>query len=123
MAFTLKALPEHHAPTSDHLAKAAGFSPHADVAAEPFERYERERLARYITRPALAESRLSLTTNGLVRYALPYRDGTTHLCFEPIDFIARLAALIPKPSTSHATTASLHPTAAIVPQRLPKPPS
>lgn len=27
----------------------------------------------------------------------PYRDGTTHVIFEPLDFIAKLAALIPKP--------------------------
>ena len=26
-----------------------------------------------------------------------YRDGTTHVIFEPLDFIARLAALVPKP--------------------------
>jgi hypothetical protein len=34
-----------------------------------------------------------------VRYALktPYRDGTTHVIFEAEDFIARLAALVPKP--------------------------
>jgi hypothetical protein len=33
-----------------------------------------------------------------VRYQLktPYRDGTTHVLFEPLDFIARLAALVPK---------------------------
>jgi hypothetical protein len=43
--------------------------------------------------------RLSLTQAGNVRYALktPYRDGTTHGIFEPEDFIARLAALVPKP--------------------------
>ena len=29
--------------------------------------------------------------------SLPYRDGTTHVIFEPEDFIARLAALVPKP--------------------------
>jgi len=36
---------------------------------------------------------------GRVRYALktPYRDGTTHVVFEPLDFIARLAALVPTP--------------------------
>lgn len=28
---------------------------------------------------------------------MPYRDGTTHVIFEPEDFIARLAALVPKP--------------------------
>jgi len=27
----------------------------------------------------------------------PYRDGTTHFFFGPLDFIARLAALVPKP--------------------------
>ena len=27
----------------------------------------------------------------------PYRDGTTHVVFDPLDFIARLAALVPKP--------------------------
>ena len=40
-----------------------------------------------------------MTANGNVRYQLktPYRDGTTHVIFEPLDFIARLAALVPKP--------------------------
>ncbi len=34
-----------------------------------------------------------------MRYTLknPWRDGTTHVIFEPLDFIARLAALVPKP--------------------------
>ena len=47
----------------------------------------------------MSEKRLSLTANGQVRYQLktPYRDGTTHVIFEPLDFIARLAALVPKP--------------------------
>jgi hypothetical protein len=58
-----------------------------------------ERLCRYITRPAVSEKRLSLTNQGKVRYELktPYRDGTTHVIFEPVDFIAKLAALVPKP--------------------------
>ena len=47
----------------------------------------------------LSEKRLSLTDTGQVRYELktPYRDGTTHVFFEPLDFIAKLAALVPKP--------------------------
>jgi hypothetical protein len=59
----------------------------------------------------VSEKRLSLTPNGNVRYQLktPYREslprersecfghGTTHVIFEPLDFIARLAALVPKP--------------------------
>jgi len=42
---------------------------------------------------------LSVLSNGNIRYQLktPYRDGTTHVIFEPLDFIAKLAALIPKP--------------------------
>ena len=47
----------------------------------------------------MSEKRLSLTPNGNIRYQLktPYRDGITHVIFEPLDFIARLAALVPKP--------------------------
>jgi len=77
----------------------AGFSLHAGVAARADERKKLERLCRYISRPAVSEKRLSLTPNGNVRYQLktPYRDGTTHVIFEPLDFIARLAALVPKP--------------------------
>ena len=32
----------------------------------------------------------------------PYRDGTTQVAFEPVDFIARLAALVPKPRVNLA---------------------
>ena len=47
----------------------------------------------------MAVSTRTLTPNGNVRYRLktPYRDGTTHVIFQPLDFIARLAALVPKP--------------------------
>ena len=40
-----------------------------------------------------------MTRNGRVRYELktPWRNGTTHVIFEPLDFIARLVALVPKP--------------------------
>ena len=71
----------------------------AGVAARAEERKKRERLCRYISRPPVAEKRLSLTAGGNVRYRLktPYRDGTTHVIFEPLDFIARLAALVPRP--------------------------
>ena len=58
-----------------------------------------ERLCRYITRPAVSTKRLSLTRNGQIRYELktPWRNGTTHVIFEPLDFISRLVALVPKP--------------------------
>ncbi len=34
---------------------------------------------------------------GATQLKTPYRDGTTHVIFEPLDFIARLAVLVPKP--------------------------
>ena len=34
---------------------------------------------------------------GATQLKTPYRDGTTHVIFETLDFIARLAALVPKP--------------------------
>jgi hypothetical protein len=45
---------------------------------------------------------LSLTNNGKIRYELktPYRNGATHMIFEPVDFIAKLAALVPKPGVN-----------------------
>ena len=51
------------------------------------------------TRPAIAERRLSLANNGNVVIALktPYDDGTTHVVLGPMEFMGRLAALVPKP--------------------------
>ena len=97
--FTLQTLPaEPEAPRSE-VAESSGFSLHAGIAAKASRRDKIERLARYVSRPPVATERLSLTQRGNVRYALktPYRDGTTHVIFEPEDFIARLAALVPKP--------------------------
>ena len=84
---------------NDGVGKVAGFSLHAGVVARADERQKLERLCRYISRPAVSEKRLSLTPNGNVRYPLktPYRDGTTHVIFEPLDFIAKRAALVLKP--------------------------
>jgi hypothetical protein len=54
---------------------------------------------RYVSRPPVAVERLALTPSGQVRYTLktPYRDGTTHIVLEPLDLMARLAALVPPP--------------------------
>ena len=86
-------------PGQERVAKANGFSLHAGVSCEGHQKNKRERLSRYIARPAVAVPRLSLSATGKVVYTLktPYRDGTTQVAFEPVDFIARLAALVPKP--------------------------
>ncbi len=55
-----------------------------------------------LSRPAVSEKRLSLTSAGNIRYKLktPYSDGTTHVIFEPLDFISKLASLVPKPKVN-----------------------
>ncbi|MES9846876.1 MAG: transposase, partial [Candidatus Thiodiazotropha sp.] len=77
------------------VAKVAGFSLHAGVAAEVWERQKLERFCRYISKPAVAEKRLSLTPSGNIRYQLktPYHDGTTHIMFEPLDFMSHIHVL------------------------------
>jgi hypothetical protein len=62
------------------------------------------RTIRPLDSPPVAVPRLSLSSTGKVVYTLktPYRDGTTQVAFDgaairPVDFIARLAALVPKP--------------------------
>jgi len=64
---------------------------------QPGQREKLERLCRYICRPPVSEKRLFVTPRGDIGYSLKtqYRDGTTHAIFEPLDFIARLAALVP----------------------------
>lgn len=72
---------------------------HAGVDIAPHEREKLERLCRYVSRPPVAVDRMALTASGQVRYTLktPYRDGTTHIVLEPLDLMARLAALVPPP--------------------------
>ena len=47
----------------------------------------------------LSNERLSVNDRAQVVYRLkhPFGDGTTHVVLDPIDFIARLAALVPRP--------------------------
>jgi hypothetical protein len=99
--FSLQTLPPIFDETQglDLLGKVAGFSLHAGVSAKAGQRDKLERLCRYIARPPVSVHRLSLTREGNIRYELktPYRNGTTHVIFEPLDFISKLAALIPAP--------------------------
>ena len=97
--FTLRRLPAEPDGPRREVAESSGFSLHAGIAAKASQRDKLEHLARHIARPPVATERLSLTEGGQVRCALktPYRDGTTHVIFEPEDFMARLAALVPKP--------------------------
>ena len=57
------------------------------------------RLCRYTLRPPVPGDRLSVTGDGQVMLQLRHRwaDGTTHLVFDPVEFLGRLAVLVPRP--------------------------
>lgn len=54
---------------------------------------------RYTLRPPLALTRLRVDAEGQVCVALRHQcsDGTTHLRFDPVTLLERLAVLIPRP--------------------------
>jgi len=86
-------------PSGRCCAAVAGYSVHAGVRVPARDRMRLERLARYAGRPPLASERLSLLPDGRLLYRLKHRwrDGTTHVIYEPLELLERLAALVPPP--------------------------
>ena len=80
-------------------ARQDGFDLHAGVLVPAGPRECLERLCRYALRPPVAQDRLSVTADRQVRLELkhPWSDGTTHLLFDPVELVARLAVLTPRP--------------------------
>ena len=80
-------------------ARHNGFDLHAGLCVPTNQRDRLERIARYALRPPVSQERLELTGDGQVRLALrrPWSDGTTHLRFDPVELLERLAALTPRP--------------------------
>ena len=76
-------------------AHVEGFDLHAAVAVREQDREGLERLARYILRPPVAQDRLALRDDGniLLQLPRPWADGTTHILFEPSEFLERLVTL------------------------------
>jgi uncharacterized protein (DUF983 family) len=93
------AMPREGAARQPLCADIDGFSLHAAVRVEAHDRKRLEQLCRYITRPALSDERVQLNAAGQVELKLksPWRDGTTHLVMSPLEFMQRLAALVPRP--------------------------
>ena len=83
---TLQTLPGDDGSLEGDAGKVGGFSLHAGVAAEAHESHKLEKLCRYITRPAISEKRLSISSQGKVRYELktPWRNGTTHVEWDSV---------------------------------------
>jgi len=80
-------------------ASVRGFSLHAAVRVGAGQRERLERLCRYVTRPPLAQDRLSVTEDGKIvyRFRRPWRNGTSAVVLDPMTFLSRLAAQIPPP--------------------------
>jgi len=93
------AMPREATARQPLCADIDGFSLHAAVRVEVHDRKRLEQLCRYITRPALSDERVQLNAAGQVELKLKtaWRDGTTHLVMSPLEFMQRLAALVPRP--------------------------
>ena len=86
-------------PEKASTADRDGFSLNAAVSCQPYQRARLERLCRYVTRLAICLDRLIVRADGKIQYELknPFRNGTTHMLFSPLDFLSKLAALVPRP--------------------------
>lgn len=91
--------PESFETGRTRCANVSGFSVHAGVAIRSGRRDELERLCQYVARPPLAADRLEQLPDGRLSYRLktPWRNGTTHVIFEPLEFLEKLAVLAPVP--------------------------
>jgi hypothetical protein len=80
-------------------AHLEGFDLHAAVSVQGDDRDRLERLCRYILRPPVAQNRLELMDDGRVILELknPFWDGTSHILFEPLELLEKVAAAIPRP--------------------------
>lgn len=80
-------------------ARCDGYDLHADVMVPGEDRRRLEHLCRYLLRPPIAQERLTLRPDGtgVVTLKTPWRDGTTHLRFEPLTLLERLVTLTPRP--------------------------
>jgi len=124
----VRAVPD--ARTERAHANVDGVDVHADVALDGRDRPRLERLVRYVTRPPLATERLEEHDSGRVRYGFKkaWKDGTHAVVLEPLDLMARLAAIVPPPRWHlvryHGVlAANAAERTEVVPTKVPKPPS
>jgi hypothetical protein len=80
-------------------AHLQGFDLHANRTVRAHDRIGVEKLCRYLLRPPLGQERLEILPDGQICCALahPWSDGTQALLFTPVEFLEKLAALIPRP--------------------------
>jgi len=82
-------------------AEHRGFTVHAATSIPPNRVDRLERLVRYMARPPVSDQRLRRRDDGRIELTLkrPRRGGVRTFVFEPLSFVARLAALIPRPGS------------------------
>jgi hypothetical protein len=80
-------------------ASVQGFSLHANTQVPAHRCDQLERLLRSTARRAVSLERLEQDTNGDVVYTFthPWSDGTTGIRLSPMEFLEKLATLVPLP--------------------------
>jgi Putative transposase/Transposase zinc-binding domain len=80
-------------------ASLDGFTLHAATRAGAHHAAAREALLRYVLRPPIAQERVELQQDGLVRLSLKraFADGTALVDMDPLSLLCRLAASVPPP--------------------------
>ena len=78
-----------------------GFSLHARTTAATDDTRAREQLVKYVLRPPIAQERLTLLPDELVRIQLKkrFKDGTIAVDLDPLSLLVRLASAVPPPRT------------------------
>jgi hypothetical protein len=81
------------------VAEVRGVNVHGKQRVDGTDRKQLERLVRYITRPPIAQERLTRRPDGRLELELKkvWRDGTRALVFEAHDLLTRLVAAVPPP--------------------------
>ena len=93
---------DEHAPLEQKLGRFAashhGFDVHCAVRVVADDDEGRERLVRSCPRPPFAVDRIEALKDGRITYLMKTaRRGSTHRVMSPVEFLARLAVLIPPP--------------------------
>jgi hypothetical protein len=91
--------------SENHSVRLHGFSLYASPSVAACATASRERLARYIARPPIAESRLSVMADGyiLLRLKRSFRNGIHSVRLHPFAFIERLCTMLPRPRRHELT--------------------
>ena len=86
-------------PRATYTGSTAEFNLRAATRVAANDKHGRLALCKYILRPPLANDRLKILDDNVVRleFKKPWSDGTTSVELAPLALIARLAALVPPP--------------------------